>query len=229
MDLHPVDDHTCTATWDPTASLLDDPTPVAGEGTPLVAERAVEELGAALDVSYRSALALVTDALELRHRLPRLWALVQAGRLQAWKARRVAEQTTHLSREAVAFVDRQAAIAGAKNRIVANLTGLVHEALVRFDPDPARRREDADLSHREVVFDFRGDTARLRQPHRHPRPGRRPRPRRHGLRPRHRRWAASATSHPLGTRRAHALGMLARPQQALDLFGEPEQETAGGS
>ena len=44
----------------------------------------------------------------------------------------------HLSREAAAFVDRQAALAGAKNRIVPNLPGLVQEALVRFDPDTAR-------------------------------------------------------------------------------------------
>src|ERR1044072_8181692 len=59
VHLFPVDDETCTATWDPTAGLFDDPAPVAGVGTPLVAERAVEELGAALDVSYGSALQLV--------------------------------------------------------------------------------------------------------------------------------------------------------------------------
>jgi hypothetical protein len=94
----------------------------------LVAERAVEELAAALDVSYGSGCNLVADALELRYRLPRMWRLVQSGRLQAWKARKVAQQTTHLGAEAVAFVDAQAALAGAKNRMVPNLAGLVHAA-----------------------------------------------------------------------------------------------------
>ena len=135
VHLHPVDETTCTATWNPSASLDEEPEPVAGTGTPLVAEQAVEELGAALGISYHSALGLVTDALELRYRLPRLWALVQAGRLQAWKARKVAQRTTHLGPETVAFVDAQAAIAGAKNRLVPNLPGLIHQALIRFEPE----------------------------------------------------------------------------------------------
>ncbi len=96
--------------------------------------------------------------MELRYRLPRLWALVQAGRLQAWKARQVAQHTTHLGAEAVAFVDAQAAIAGAKNRITPNLTGLVHEALIRFEPETAKRREEAARNHREVRFDYQLDT-----------------------------------------------------------------------
>ncbi len=157
MHLHPVDETTCTATWNPSASLDEEPEPVAGTGTPLVAERAVEELGAALGVSYLAALGLVSDALELRYRLPRLWALVQAGVLQAWKARKVAQETTHLGAEAVAFVDAQAAIAGAKNRITANLPGLVHEALIRFEPEKARAREEAAQKRREVRFDYRPD------------------------------------------------------------------------
>ena len=222
VHLFPVTEDTCAATWNPSASLLADPEPVAGIGTPLVAEQAVEELGAALDVSYRSALGLVTDSLELCYRLPRLWALVRDGSLQAWKARKVAQETVHLSREAAAFVDRQAALAGAKNRIVPNLPGLVQEALVRFDPDTARAREEATQAHRDVRFDYHGDTL------------------------------GSATLHatldvvdahdldatvsdlanqmgrlgdqsPLGHRRAAALGLLAHPQRALDLFGQPAE------
>ena len=159
VHLHPVDETTCTATWNPLTSLDEETgAGLAGTGTPLVAERAVEELGAALDISYRSALGLVTDALELSYRLPRLWALVQAGVLQAWKARKVAQQTTHLGAEAVAFVDAQAAIAGGKNRITANLAGLVHEALIRFEPEKARAREEAAQTHREVRFDYHGET-----------------------------------------------------------------------
>ena len=229
VHLHPVDESTCSATWNPSASLDEEPEPVAGTGTPLVAERAVEELGAALGVSYHSGLGLVADALELRYRLPRLWALVQAGQLQAWKARQVAQHTTHLGAESVAFVDAQAAIAGAKNRITPNLAGLVHEALIRFEPENARAREEAARKRREVRFDYRADDgvagsatvyARLDASDAHDLDE-----------------AVSETANqlgrlgddsPLDERRARALGALAHPQEVLDLFeqsSEPEPDT----
>ena len=163
VHLHPVEDHTPVASWDdPLLTIPDDDDPIsdhlAGTGTPQVAERAVEELAAALDLSYRSGCGLVADSLELSYRLPRLWALVQAGVLQAWKARKVAQHTTHLGAQTVAFVDAQAAIAGAKNRLVPNLPGLIHQALIRFEPDVARAREEAAQTHREVRFDYHGET-----------------------------------------------------------------------
>jgi len=225
--LHPVDDDTAMASWVPT-SLLDDE-PVAG--SPSIADQAVAALGAALDVSYRSAVALVSDAWELQQRLPRLWELVQSGHLQAWRARRVAQHTTTLSPAAVAFVDRHAAVLGRRNRLPANLPALVHEALLRCDPEIAEGREEAALTHRDVVFDLQGETA------------------------------ATATmtatldlldavdldaavsdlagsmgrlgdTSPLGVRRAHALGLLAHPQRALDVFaGEapPRRQQSGAT
>jgi hypothetical protein len=192
----------------------------------------VVELGAALGVSYRSAFGLVTDSLELCFRLPTLWGLVQGGRLQAWKARKVAQATRDLSAAAAGFVDRQAGIAGRRNRLPVNLAGLVTQALNRYDPETAEGLEEAALEARGVVFDYTGTqslaTARL-----------------------------SATldlvdardldttisdlagclgrlgdSSPVGVRRAHALGLLAHPQRVLDFFGEPAAGTgheAGGS
>src|SRR3954469_19364386 len=119
VHLHPVGEDTAVASFaDPSLRVPDDGDPItdhlAGEGTPMVAERAVVELAAALDVSYRSGCHLVADSLELCYRLPTLWALVQSGRLQAWKARQVAQLTTSLGAAAVAFVDAQAAIPGGK-------------------------------------------------------------------------------------------------------------------
>ncbi len=46
---------------------------LGGEGTPQVAEFACAELGAVLAMSPYAARALIEDALDLRHRLPRLW------------------------------------------------------------------------------------------------------------------------------------------------------------
>ena len=108
------------------------------EGAPLVAEFCLAELGTVLGISTTAAKKLVGHALELRHRLPRLWAQVHTGRVPAWRARSVAEVTIHstpaLTREAAAFVDAQvAAVAG---RVGAGAAG------------PARRRDDQALRPR---------------------------------------------------------------------------------
>src|SRR3954453_10430873 len=111
VDLHPVTDQcpaatprsrpACRADAHDGQGLVEPP--LAGPGTPGVAEFAVEELAAALGVSYGTGLQLAVEAVELCYRLPRLWALVQDGALQAWKARVVARATTGLSAAAVAF------------------------------------------------------------------------------------------------------------------------------
>src|SRR3954471_3486358 len=113
VDLHPVTDHAPAATWAdrgfdgirPANSHELTQTPLGGDGTPGVAEYAVEELAAALGVGYHTGLGLVCDAVELCYRLPKLWALVHTGHLQAWKARAVATETPPLSTAAAGFVD----------------------------------------------------------------------------------------------------------------------------
>jgi len=191
-----------------------------------VAEFAVEELGAALGVSYRSALTVVADALELCHRLPRLWGLVQAGSLQAWRARQVAQLTMDVSPVVASFVDRHLAFHAGKNRVptLGRLRALVHEALMQHDPEAATAREETALAKRGVWFDHRDSTAttqltatldtldaldldntltdladQLR---------------------------ALGDDSPLDLRRAHALGALAHPQHLLDLStgANPEQD-----
>jgi hypothetical protein len=126
--------------------------PIAGVGAPLVAEFCIPELGAVLGMSSTGAKKLIGHALELRHRLPRLWALVQAGVVPAWRARSVAEVTIHttpaLTPEAAAYVDSQvSAVAG---RVApAQLDRLVAEAIKRYDlaeADPASDPEDGYLA-----------------------------------------------------------------------------------
>ena len=135
-----------------------DRAPLAGTGTPAVAEYAVEELAAALNLSHAAGLALVSEAVELCYRLPRLWALVQDGALQAWKARQVARATTQLSAAAVAFVDRHLAVTARSNRIPV-LNPVLHEARLRCDPDQAAAVEQNALEHRGVWLDDRESTA----------------------------------------------------------------------
>src|SRR4051812_18041161 len=97
VDLHPVvdpDDAAGGPAGGTPPGQRAPPAPLAGPGPPVVAEYAVEALGAVLHQPYRTTLSLVADAVELCYRLPRLWALVQDGSLQAWKARQAAHETT---------------------------------------------------------------------------------------------------------------------------------------
>src|SRR5690349_8919499 len=166
VDLHPVSPEHPAASF-PThwagglAGALGpsffDQAPLAGVGTPAVAEYAVEELAAALGLSHAAGLSLVSEAVELCYRLPRLWGLVQDGSLQAWKARQVARATTQLS-AAAAFVDRHLAVTARSNR-VPPVNPVLHEARLRCDPDQAAAVEQNALDHRGVWLDHRESTA----------------------------------------------------------------------
>jgi Domain of unknown function (DUF222) len=112
--------------------------PLAGEGAPEVAEFAPMELGAALGISTDSARGLMADALELAHRLTRTWALVQAGKVPRWKARRLAQLTHKLSLDGTTYVDRRLAAVAGKVGLV-TLARLVDEAQAIFDPDAAEK------------------------------------------------------------------------------------------
>ncbi|MCP3421505.1 HNH endonuclease signature motif containing protein [Nocardioides pinisoli] len=150
-DLHPPESIHDAAVFSIPAGGREHEEPIAGEGCPLVAEFCVAELGSVLGVSTTAAKKLIGHALELRHRLPRLWAQVHAGAVPAWRARAVAETTIHstpaLTREAVGFVDVQvAAVAGKVGP--AQLDRLVAEAIKRYDlaePDPTADPEDGWL------------------------------------------------------------------------------------
>ncbi len=148
-DLHPPESIHSAATF--TVAGCEHEEPIAGPGTPLVAEFCVAELGTVLGITSVSAKKLIGHALELRHRLPRLWAQVHAGRVPAWRARAVAEVTIHstpaLTVEAARFVDAQvAAVAGKIGP--AQLDRLVAETIKRYDladTDPASDPEDGYL------------------------------------------------------------------------------------
>ena len=73
-DLHPPESIHSAATF--TVPGCEHEEPIAGEGAPLVAEFCLAELGTVLGISTTAAKKLVGHALELRHRLPRLWAQV---------------------------------------------------------------------------------------------------------------------------------------------------------
>ncbi len=148
-DLHPAESIHDAAWMVP--DYLESPLALAGSGAPLVAEFAVPELAAALGMSTDAGRALLGDALELKHRLPRHWGRITAGDLPAWKARRVASRTKNLTIEAAAHVDAQLAPYSHKVGLP-TVERLCSEAIARFMPETAVREAAEAADGRHVTF-----------------------------------------------------------------------------
>ena len=103
-DLHPGD-----ALTESRIPGTEHPVGLGGDGTPTVGDFAAAELGCVLRMSDGSAARLIGDALDLRHRLPLIWAAAQGGQVPAYQARRIATATRHLSLEQATWVDQQLA------------------------------------------------------------------------------------------------------------------------
>jgi hypothetical protein len=107
----------------------------------LVAEFAVAEFAAAIGLTTDAGKMLVGRAVEIAHRLPKLWKLLKAGRVAAWQARRVADHTLALNAAAAGFVDEQvAAVAGKIGPV--QLERLIREAECRHMPQVAQWPDD---------------------------------------------------------------------------------------
>jgi hypothetical protein len=142
-----VDELLCAAHWADLHGSLDSASSRAlpgaeqlirfgGAGTPEIAEFAPAELGAVLAVSTYTATALIADAVDLRHRLPRLWARVRAGEVKPYIARRVAEAARRLSVEAAAAVD--ARVSTWADRLTwSAIEDIVEAAVIAADPEQA--------------------------------------------------------------------------------------------
>jgi hypothetical protein len=228
-DLHPPESIHDAAAF--TVPGCEHEEPIAGDGAPLVTEFCVAELGTTLGITSTAAKKLIGHALELRHRLPRLWAQVHAGQVPAWRARAVADTTIHsspaLTAEAAGFVDNQvAAVAGRIG--TGQLDRLVAETIKRYNlaaTDPTTDPEDGwqHVDPRHVTVDtddvhYAGtmrieaevdlaDALDLDRALAH-----------HAA-----TQKALGSELPLDARRAKALGELARTQTALDLA-----DVAGG-
>ncbi|QCX26697.1 HNH endonuclease signature motif containing protein [Nocardioides jishulii] len=194
---------------------------ISGEGTPEVDEYAVPELGGALGLSTDAAKKLIGHALELAHRLPRLWARVTAGEVPVWRARLVAEATIHacpaLPAEGVAWIDQQVAPFIDKtgraqiDRLIERamkLYGLATEDDDTEQPDPRHVRIDTEAGaftqtmRVEAELDI-ADALDLEQAVAAGAAG----------------LKAGGSEESLDVRRSLALGELARHQTALDLAG----------
>jgi hypothetical protein len=192
-----------------------------GEGTPEVSEYCAAELGALQGTGIGAARALIADALDLRYRLPRLWGRVLTGGVRAWQARRIAEQTRVLSWEACADVDH------ALSDLVGMMpwprfAKILSATILEADPELAAERAERARSSQDVFsFDsedglktivakaaagdviwFLATVNRIAEI-----------------------LAVRGDTDPVGTRRARAVGILARPAEALQLLIEHQDNT----
>ena len=110
-----------------------------------MAEFAPVELGAVLGWTASAAQALMGDALEIRHRLPRLWSLVLDHRVPVHLAREVAQQTRPLAFDAARWADRLVSADPARLDLV-RIAALVREARLFHEPDLVVGEEEVDLS-----------------------------------------------------------------------------------
>ena len=185
-----------------------------GAGTPAVSEYCAVELGALQGTGEIAARMLIADALDLRHRLPRLWRQVQAGQVRAWQARKTAEATRALSWAAAQEVDE--AVSGYLGQLPwPRFQRVLHAAILAADPEQAaerdrRRREERDVfafdsedglktlvaraTSGDVVW-FMAMVNRLAEI-----------------------LQAEGDPDPVGVRRSRAIGLLAQPARALQLL-----------
>lgn len=156
--LHPATADTGAAVWGDTGlpGLSDCDESLGGAGCPLVSAFAPEPFAAALGVSTLTGMQILADALDLTHRLPAIWARVQRLEVPAWKARRVAQATHSLSREAAAYVD--AHIADRLATCGATLIErTVAQAIANHDPEAHAEREQAGKDAWDVRLLHRTD------------------------------------------------------------------------
>ena len=151
-DIHAATSETGVEVWGH-AGVLDCEEPIGGPGTPTLAAFSAEPFGAVLGISTLSAMNLISAAVELKHRLPRIWALMEDLAVPAWKPKMAARLTTNLSPEAAAYVDAELAPILA-TRGGPTIERVVAEAIARFHPEQAEEAEAAG----KAAWDVRSPT-----------------------------------------------------------------------
>jgi hypothetical protein len=143
--LHPAAD-----SGDP-AACFQSPKTLAGEGSPVIDEFCIPEVATRLGMTCDSVGSYLTDVIELRYRLPQLWASIMMGDVSPWRARVIAQSTVALTREAALFVDEQTA--WCANRLTpSQLMRLIDHARARFMPVQLAAEIEAAADKRHVTF-----------------------------------------------------------------------------
>ncbi|MGY2701037.1 HNH endonuclease signature motif containing protein [Nocardioides sp. HB32] len=131
---------------------------IAGAGAPTIDEGAVAEFALAVGLSTDAGRDYLGDAVELAHRLPRIWHRVLDGRLPVWKARKIARATHSLPPAGAGFVDRALYFVAHKCTF-AELDRQVEKARAEHDPAETERRRLAAAEQRHFKVHLKYMTA----------------------------------------------------------------------
>src|SRR3546814_700063 len=123
---------------------------VGGDGTPWVQDLCLAELAISRQTHVHATRILVADALDLIHRLPGCWAVVQALACEVWVARKLARATRHLSVAEAAKVDAGVATALAGEQPGRFFT-ILEAKIIEANPEAWAARIDADRARRYVT------------------------------------------------------------------------------
>ena len=121
---------------------------LGGEGTPAASELCWAELAIALEVGAISLRNQAGQALDLRHRLPVVWAATKELRMEPWVAQKVAAMTRQLTHEQVALVD--AAVAAAVDESSGRILAIAEAKTIEADLEGYRARLAEDARHTGV-------------------------------------------------------------------------------
>ena len=117
--------------------------PAGAEGTPRITEYAAAAFGARIHTSPYGAKKLIADAVDLHHRLPKLWSGVRAGTVRSAHARHVAEATRELTAQEAAWVDGEV-VESADGRLAwSRFEAVVEGKVAAASPALAQAKEEA--------------------------------------------------------------------------------------
>jgi hypothetical protein len=120
-----------------------------GDGTPSLREHAIPELAMARETHPATTRALIADGLDLIHRLPLTWAVVEAGDCEPWVARKVAVLSRALLSEQVVRVDRAVAKAIA-GHAPSTVLEIARAKVIEADPETHRAERERSRHQRYV-------------------------------------------------------------------------------
>ncbi|TQK71194.1 hypothetical protein [Nocardioides sp. SLBN-35] len=115
---------------------------LGGEGTPQTSELCMAEFAVASNAGWIATSHRAAAALDLRHRLPRLWERVQRLDVEVWVARRITDLSRNLTRAAVEIVD--ISLAAACDLTPGKLIELAEARIIEADPQAHRDRIAAE-------------------------------------------------------------------------------------
>lgn len=135
--------------YDASVAASDDVEVVEWCGIPGIRWDAPAAFAAANAMTTTGGKSLIRDALVLKHRLPLIWARVQAREVQAWRARRVAQCVLGAHADVVADLD--ARIAPVVDRVgPVTLARLLDETMLRLHAEEREVKQIEDLNARYV-------------------------------------------------------------------------------